>query len=69
MQYGPTYVGLRHDRANRRLIDAFHREQVLVWVYTPNSIADIRRALALGVDGVISDFPERISQVDADVLT
>jgi len=60
MSYRPAYVGLRHDRASRGLVEAFHQEQVLVWVYTANALADIRRALSLGVDGVISNFPERI---------
>jgi glycerophosphoryl diester phosphodiesterase len=60
MQYHPGYVGLRHDRATGRLVDAFHRENVLVWVYTANSLADIRRAISIGVDGVISNFPDRI---------
>ena len=60
MQYRPAYVGLRHDRATERLVDAFHREHVLVWVYTANSLAEITRAISIGVDGVISNFPERI---------
>jgi glycerophosphoryl diester phosphodiesterase len=60
MSYRPAYVGLRHDRTSRGLVEAFHQEQVLVWVYTANTPADIRRALSAGVDGVISNFPERI---------
>ena len=60
MQYQPEYVGLRHDRATGPLVDAFHRENVMVWVYTANSLADIARAISIGVDGVISNFPERI---------
>ncbi|HKT36038.1 MAG TPA: glycerophosphodiester phosphodiesterase family protein [Nitrospira sp.] len=64
MQYRPAYVGLRHDRASGRLVDAFHRENVLVWVYTPNSLADIRRAMSFGVDGIISNFPERVATVN-----
>jgi glycerophosphoryl diester phosphodiesterase len=60
-QYQPAYVGLRHDRANRPLVEAFHGANMLVWVYTANRPEDIRRVLALGVDGVISDYPERIA--------
>lgn len=58
---GATYAGLRHDRVSRRLVEAFHEEHVLVWVYTANRRDDIARALSSGVDGVISDFPERIA--------
>ena len=60
-QFHPAYVGLRHDRASRPIVEAFHRENMLVWVYTANRQEDIGRALSLGVDGVISDFPERVA--------
>jgi glycerophosphoryl diester phosphodiesterase len=59
-QYGPSHVGLRHDTATRRLVDAFHHANMLVFVYTANSPGDIRHALSVGVDGVISNFPERV---------
>jgi glycerophosphoryl diester phosphodiesterase len=59
-RYRPTYVGLRHDRTDRSLVEAFQRERVRVCVYTANAPEDIRRVLSFGVDGVISDFPERI---------
>ena len=60
MQYQPVYVGLRHDTASGHLVDAFHQENLLVCVYTANSAGDIKHALSVGVDGVISNFPERI---------
>ena len=60
MQYCPQYVGLRHDTAKRRLVEAFHEEHLQVWVYTANRPGHIRRVLSAGVDGVISNFPERI---------
>ncbi|HMK23182.1 MAG TPA: glycerophosphodiester phosphodiesterase family protein [Terriglobales bacterium] len=62
MQYKPSHVGLRHDTANRRLVEAFHTSNLLVFVYTPNSPRDICRTLSVGVDGVISNFPERLDQ-------
>jgi glycerophosphoryl diester phosphodiesterase len=62
LKYKPTYVGLRHDTVTRRLVDAFHHEDLLVCVYTANSAGDIRHALSAGVDGVISNFPERIGR-------
>jgi len=60
-EYSPSHVGLRHDTVTRRLVEAFHRSNILVFVYTANSRRDILRALSLGVDGVISNFPERIN--------
>jgi glycerophosphoryl diester phosphodiesterase len=60
MQYGPSHVGLRHDTVTPRLVDAFHRVDLLVFVYTADKPDDIQCALSAGVDGVISNFPERI---------
>lgn len=60
MKYSPSYVGLRHSKATLRLVESFHRANLPVFVYTPNRPADIQRALSLGVDGVISNFPDRI---------
>ena len=57
----PSHVGLRHDRATRRLVDAFHQEGLVVCVYTANCPGDIQHALSVGVDGVISNFPDRIA--------
>lgn len=62
MKYRPSHVGLRHDTATGRLVDAFHDEGLLVFVYTADNLGDIQRALSLGVDGVISNFPERIGK-------
>ncbi len=60
MKFKPSHVGLRHDTATRHLVDAFHDKGLLVFVYTANSLGDIQRALSAGVDGVISNFPERV---------
>jgi glycerophosphoryl diester phosphodiesterase len=61
IEHGPSHVGLRHDTATRRLVEAFHRAGLLVFVYTADSPGDIQHALSVGVDGVISNFPERIT--------
>lgn len=62
MEYGPSHVGLRHDTATRRLVDAFHEENLLVFVYTVDRPGDIQHALSIGVDGVISNWPERVGR-------
>jgi glycerophosphoryl diester phosphodiesterase len=61
IKYGSSCAGLRHDKATRGLVDSFHRSGLRVFVYTANAPSDIQRALSLGVDGVISNFPERIA--------
>lgn len=59
-KYAASCVGLRHDRATRRLIESLHRSDLRVFVYTANRPGEIDRAISLGVNGVISDFPDRI---------
>jgi glycerophosphoryl diester phosphodiesterase len=61
IQYGSSYVGLRHDKATRALVASFHRADLPVFVYTANTPRDIQHALSLDVDGVISNFPDRIA--------
>ena len=58
--HGASHVGLRHDTATHRLVEACHRAGLLVCVYTADSPRDIQHGLSLGVDGVISNYPERI---------
>lgn len=60
MKYTPSHVGLRHSKATSRLVEMFHGANLHVFVYTPNRPADIQRAISLGVDGIISNFPDRI---------
>ena len=62
IKYRPSHVGLRHDKATRPLVDAFHRADLLVFVYTANTPSAIQHARSINVDGVISNFPERIAR-------
>ena len=46
-----------------RMIDIAHRHGVKVHVWTINEEADIRRLLQMGVDGICSDYPDRVVKV------
>ena len=60
IKYGASYVGLPHDKATGPRVNSFHRAGLRLFVYTANDPDDIQRVLSLGVDGVISNFPDRI---------
>ena len=60
MKYSPSHVGLRQDTVTRRLVEAFHDEDLLVFVYTTDTTREIQRAISAGVDGIISNVPERL---------
>jgi len=55
-----THVGLGTDCLTGEFVNALHREGLRVFVYTVNEPSDIAWVRSLGVDGIISDFPERI---------
>lgn len=44
-------------------IAAMHRRGVKVQVWTINSLDEMRELMALGVDGIITDYPDRLIQL------
>lgn len=46
-----------------RLVEEAHRGGLKVFVYTVNEAAELARMRALGVDGVFTDFPERVREI------
>ncbi|MGH7259299.1 MAG: glycerophosphodiester phosphodiesterase [Nitrospiraceae bacterium] len=55
-----THVGLRFDTATLPLVKTIHKARLPVFVYTVNKPADIQRMRGLGVDGLISNYPDRL---------
>src|SRR5438552_12826487 len=55
-----THVGLAFDCLSSPFVQALHQADLQVYAYTVNEPADIARARGVGVDGIISDFPDRI---------
>lgn len=55
-----THVGLAFERLTPSFLAALHAKSLRVFVYTVNERADIHKAKAMGVDGIISDFPDRL---------
>ncbi|MBT3727902.1 MAG: glycerophosphodiester phosphodiesterase [Candidatus Marinimicrobia bacterium] len=45
---------------SKRAIDRMHSSGFLVYSWTINRPKDVKRAIQLGVDGIITDFPDRI---------
>lgn len=50
----------------RAFIEEAHRRGLRVYVFTVNDPADIARLMAWGVDGIFTDFPERVAALRAD---
>lgn len=57
---GARALVLHYTAVNARLTEEVQRAGLAVWVWTVNRERDLRRMLALGVDAVITDFPEKL---------
>ena len=53
----------RADKITPEIIAAAHSAKLLVVVWTVNEIEAIRSVTALGVDGIISDYPDRLNEL------
>jgi len=56
--YSPYYLMVTKD-----MVDVAHQQKVTVIPWTVNSIADIKKMEAMGVDGIISDYPNLLMEV------
>jgi glycerophosphoryl diester phosphodiesterase len=48
---------------SKAFLDAAHGRKLQVHAWTINEANDMRRLLALGVDGIITDYPDRLMQL------
>jgi glycerophosphoryl diester phosphodiesterase len=55
-------ICLRFVVLNQKVVNKIHSSGFLVYSWTINSPQNIKRAIQLGVDGIITDFPDRIKQ-------
>jgi glycerophosphoryl diester phosphodiesterase len=59
-ELGAYSVHADDDFIDAELVDDAHRRGLKVYVYTVNDLDTLRRMRALGVDGVFSDYPDRV---------
>jgi glycerophosphoryl diester phosphodiesterase len=62
-----TLAGLSLDCATADFIAALHDASLEVFLYTVNDPRLIHCAIELGADGIISDYPERIPKLPAEL--
>jgi len=55
-----SHVGLHYSTVTPRLIQTCHNVGLQVFAYTVNSLEDIQKMKTLSLNGIISDFPDRI---------
>ncbi|MDJ0914790.1 MAG: glycerophosphodiester phosphodiesterase [Desulfobacterales bacterium] len=48
-------------------VNVAHRLGIQVFVWTPDSVADMQRLIAMGVDGIITNRPDRLKSILGEV--
>jgi glycerophosphoryl diester phosphodiesterase len=66
---GSRILSPRFDRLREDDVRRMHDAGVEVIPWTVNEQADIRRLIAWGVDGIISDYPERVLEITGETTT
>lgn len=59
-----VHVSLKH--INRVFVKDAHSRNLKVYVYTVNHPGDIRKMRSLGIDGVFTDYPDRVVKEGSD---
>jgi len=57
---GATVLWQNHVLVDKGLVDEIHRAGRRIIAWTANADADLSRLIASGVDGICTDFPERV---------
>lgn len=63
LSFTPAIYSPMFSEVNGSLVDELHMEDIELIVWTVNEEADIKRMLDLGVDGIITDYPDRVMKV------
>jgi len=58
--YTPTYYNPYHILITKKLIRKLHKNGIRICAWTVNKEKDIRKMIGLGVDGIITDYPNRV---------
>lgn len=61
--YQPDIFSPEFSLVTADLIQAFHKKNILVIPWTPDTLDDIQRLKDMGVDGVITDYPNLFSKL------
>jgi len=59
--FKPDIISPAYSMVDTLFVQDFHQQQIKVIVWTVNQEADIKNMAALGVDGIISDYPNRFA--------
>jgi glycerophosphoryl diester phosphodiesterase len=59
--FKPDIISPEYTMVDKAFLIDYHSNQIKVIVWTVNQFDEIKKMAALGVDGIISDYPNRFS--------
>lgn len=62
--FKPDIISPDHRLIDKSFLEASHAEKMKVIAWTVNNLVDIQRLSDLGVDGIISDYPDLFSRIN-----
>ena len=60
LKLGAVAINPTYKKLNKKVIEEIFKAGLKVYTWTVNDKDDIKRMKKLGVNGIITDFPERI---------
>ncbi len=63
LRIGGNILSLRHDWLTQALVDEVHAHGIPIWTWTVNEPEAMRRAVAFGADGIMTDDPAGLREV------
>lgn len=54
------YINIALKIAKKKLINKLHNQGFKIFVWTANKKKDIKRLMSFGIDGIISDYPDKL---------
>ena len=66
LTYKPEIYSPYFKVLNKEVVDSLHSINIQVIPWTVNEVADMRELISIGVDGIITDYPNRIAEVDEE---
>ena len=62
------YLHLRADRLTAENIKTIHELGLQINTWTVNEVEDLKKVNALGLHGIITDYPDRLREIQAHQL-
>jgi glycerophosphoryl diester phosphodiesterase len=66
--FNPTFYNPNYSLVNTELVHKCHAGNMMIEPWTVNSFDDMKRMKALGVDGIITDYPNLFKELQASNL-